>query len=79
MSPKEALEAAVAKAGGQTALAAVCGCTQGAIWQMINKAQPAMSVQYVLKVEAALGVSRQHLRPDVYPQAIGDAASSIAA
>ena len=67
MDPREALEKAIADAGGQTALAAICGCTQGAIWQMLNKSEPQLSVPFVLKVEAALGISRHDLRPDIYP------------
>lgn len=53
--------------GNQSKLAEVCGCTQGAIWQMIHKAKPALSVQYVLRAEAALGIPRHLIRPDVYP------------
>jgi len=57
------------KAAGdsQTKLAEICGCTQGAIWQMINKPEPALSYKYVLKVEAALNIPRHLLRPDLYP------------
>lgn len=64
--PKEALERAITTAGSQTALAHICGCTQGAVWQMLNKAGK-LSVQYVLKVEAATGVPKHELRPDIYP------------
>lgn len=58
--------------GNQSKLARICGCTQGAVWQMLNKPQPMLSVQYVLKVEAALGIPRHHLRPDVYPDPASD-------
>lgn len=51
----------------QSELARICGCTQGAVWQMINKPTPALSVKYVLKVEAALHIPRHVLRPDFYP------------
>lgn len=61
------LRAALTAAGGQSKLAEVCGCTQGAIWQMLNKPRPRLSVQYVLKVEDALGIPRHMLRPDIYP------------
>lgn len=61
---------AIEKAGGQTALAKICGCTQGAIWQMLNKDDAQLSTQFVLKVEAATGVSRHDLRPDVYPREV---------
>ena len=56
----------------QSELARVCGCTQGAVWQMLNKAPPRLSAQYVLKVEAATGISRSMLRPDFYPEASAD-------
>jgi len=57
----------------QTELAKICGCTQGAVWQMMNKAEPRLSVQYVLKVEAALLIPRWLLRPDYYPSPRSDA------
>ena len=69
VSQREALVLAVDQAGGQTGLAKICGCTQGAVWQMLNKPEPQLSWQFVLKVEAALGISRHDLRPDVYPRA----------
>lgn len=62
-----ALRNAVVKAGGQTALALVCGCTQGAIWQMLNRPDPRLSHKYVLIVERQLGIDRSALRPDIYP------------
>lgn len=61
------LKAALNAAGSQTALARICGCTQGAVWQMLNKEVPRLSIPYVLKVEAALGIPRHMLRPDIYP------------
>lgn len=70
MSPSEALSTAIEAAGGQTGLARICGCTQGAIWQMLNKDDAKLSHKFVLKVEAATGVSRHDLRPDLYPRDI---------
>jgi DNA-binding transcriptional regulator YdaS (Cro superfamily) len=67
VTPQDALNKAVEKAGGQGKLARICGCTQGAIWQMLNKAEPKLSAEFVLKVEAATGVPRWELRPDIYP------------
>lgn len=67
MTAEDALRQAVKKAGGQTALAVICGCTQGAIWQMLNRAEPRLSHRYVLIVERTLGISRYVLRPDIYP------------
>lgn len=67
LNPQEAFAAAVAKAGGQTAFAAICGCTQGNIWQLLEKGS-LLPAQYVLKVEQeGLGFTRHDLRPDLYP------------
>lgn len=51
----------------QSEMARVCGCTQGNIWQLINNGSK-LPGQYVLRVEAATGVSRHDLRPDLYPR-----------
>lgn len=77
MTPADALEAAIKAAGSQTALSEICGCTQGAISQMVNRPEPRLSHPYVLKVEAATGVCRHDLRPDLYPPE--DAAERAAA
>lgn len=64
-----ALRAALAAVdNNQSELARICGCTQGAIWQMLNRPKPCLSYKYVLKVEAATKVPRYLLRPDIYPQ-----------
>lgn len=70
MSPRDALIAAIDQAGGQTGLARICGCTQGAVWQMLNKGDAQLSHKFVLKVEEATGVSRYDLRPDLYPREV---------
>lgn len=68
-----ALRLALKAAGdNQSELARVCGCSQGAIWQMLNKPQPQLSHLYVLKVEAAFGIPRHLLRPDIYPRPISE-------
>lgn len=72
-SPVRAFEKAVEKAGGQTKFAAICGCTQGNIWQLLKKGSP-LPAQYVLRVEAETGFSRHDLRPDLYPREQGEAA-----
>lgn len=64
--PHRAFKEAVAKAGGQTAFAAICGCTQGNIWQLLKK-KSLLPAQYVLKAESGTGISRHDLRPDLYP------------
>ena len=67
VTPCEAFQAALGMAGSQSGLARVCGCTQGAIWQMLQRPSPQLSTPYVLKVEAAYGIPRHLLRPDIYP------------
>jgi len=65
-TPFEALMLAVRRAGTQAALARIAGVSTTAVWKWVRytKRVPA---EYVLKVEAATGVSKHHLRPDIYP------------
>lgn len=67
MTPKEALQKSIDEAGSQEALAKRIGCTQQGIGKMLNKAGRA-SPRYVLAIEAATGVSRHDLDPDIYPR-----------
>jgi hypothetical protein len=55
------------RAGGHTELARVCGCSAPNIFQLVDK-RSLLPGRYVLKVEAATGVSRHDLRPDLYPR-----------
>lgn len=71
-SPLTALQDAVNKAGGQTALARAIGKTQGHVSQWIRRRY--VPAEEVLKIEAATGVSRHDLRPDIYPREGGEAA-----
>lgn len=61
-SPELALQHAIKKAGGYTALAKQLGVSRPAVarWSLC----PPMRV---LAVEAVTGVPRQQLRPDLYP------------
>lgn len=61
-----AFKQAVKQAGSQTKLASICQCTQGNISQLL-KAGRLLPGEYVLAVEAATGISRHELRPDLYP------------
>ena len=61
-----AFERAVANAKGQKPFSKICGCSQGAISQRLIKRQ-LLVAEWVLKAEAATGVSRHELRPDIYP------------
>lgn len=61
-----ALLAALKVVGSQEKLAAICGCTAPNVWQLIRRGS-ALPGRFVLKVEAATGISRIALRPDLYP------------
>jgi DNA-binding transcriptional regulator YdaS (Cro superfamily) len=62
-----ALERAVEAAGSQSKFAAAVGTSQQLVsyWLTNRKALPA---EFVLPAEAALGISRHDLRPDIYPK-----------
>lgn len=62
----EALKTAIDAAGGQTALARAIGKSQGHISQWLRREY--VPAEEVLKIEAATGVSRHDLRPDLYPR-----------
>lgn len=61
-----ALQRAVAKAGGQSALARMCGVSQPSVWAWLARGKK-LPGEYVLLVERETGVSRHELRPDLYP------------
>lgn len=65
-TPFEALEAAVRIAGGQSAFARLCGKAQPTVWKWLQNGKR-LPAEHVLTVEAATGVSRHLLRPDIYP------------
>lgn len=71
LSPFEALDLAVTRTGSQAAMAKICSVSQPAVhkWLTTSKQLPA---EHVLKVEAATGVSRHDLRPDIYPRGLQD-------
>ncbi len=64
-TPLQALQAAVERAGGQSALARKLGCSQPTVWYWLNKLGH-VPAENVVGVEAASGVSRSNLRPDLY-------------
>ncbi len=65
-SPFEALRSAIERAGSQTAFARICGVGQPAVWKWLQSSKR-LPAGHVLAVEAKTGVSRHHLRPDIYP------------
>lgn len=68
-TPFEALRKAVDVIGGQSALARICDVSQAAVWKWLQSAKR-LPAEHVLRVEAATGVSRHLLRPDIYPREI---------
>jgi DNA-binding transcriptional regulator YdaS (Cro superfamily) len=71
LTPFEAFDLAVTRAGSQSELARICGCTPANIGQLLQKKRT-LPAEYVLKVEAATGVPRHDLRPDLYPRGLQD-------
>lgn len=61
-----ALQKAVERAGGQTALAEKLGVTQSRVHYWLNDAKRGVSPDLVPAIEAITGVPRHELRPDVY-------------
>jgi len=47
----------------------ICGVTQPAVWKWLQSGKR-LPAEYVLTVEAATGVSRHLLRPDIYPASL---------
>jgi DNA-binding transcriptional regulator YdaS (Cro superfamily) len=68
--PAGALIAAVSMAGGQSAFARLVGVSQTSVWRWIEY-RKVLPAEHVLCAEAATGVSRHDLRPDLYPREHG--------
>lgn len=66
-TPLEALNDALYLAGSQAALARICSVSATAVWKWLQSSKR-LPAEYVLRVEAATGVSRHDLRPDIYPR-----------
>ena len=65
-TPFEALQQALAIAQSQSELARICGVSQPTVWKWLQSSKR-LPAELVLRVEAATGVSRHLLRPDIYP------------
>jgi DNA-binding transcriptional regulator YdaS (Cro superfamily) len=65
-TPYEALQLALDSLGSQSELARICGVSPTAVWKWVQSSKR-IPPEYVLRVEAASGVSRHWLRPDIYP------------
>ena len=73
LTPSDALREAVEIAGGQSATARICQRSQAAVWKWLNNGK-LLPAECVLALEAATGVSRHALRPDIYPVSHSDPA-----
>ncbi|MDT8758256.1 helix-turn-helix domain-containing protein [Sphingomonas psychrotolerans] len=62
----EALLAAADAYGTQSAMGDALGVSQPTIWRWLKQSRQ-LPAEYVLRVEADTGISRHHLRPDIYP------------
>jgi DNA-binding transcriptional regulator YdaS (Cro superfamily) len=74
VTPSQALVRAVAIAGGQSATARICNKSQSAVWKWLQS-ERSLPAEHVLAMEAATGVHRHLLRPDIYPISLGRAGS----
>lgn len=63
-----AFRRAVAFAGGQAPFERLTGLKQQTVSYRLRNDIPLKSAEEVLNVEAATGVSRHDLRPDIYPR-----------
>lgn len=64
---QRAVARAVEVAGGQLRLARAIGASQSTVWEWLKRSPRGVHPEWVLRVEAATGVPRHHLRPDLYP------------
>jgi len=67
LTPFEALTLAVDKAGSQAEIARIAEVSPTAVWKWVQSSKR-VPAEFVLKIEAATGVSRHDLRPDIYPR-----------
>lgn len=77
MSPLEAFHLAVDRAGSQSGFERKTGMAQQRVSYALKHGKH-LPGEFVLKAEAATGVSRHALRPDLYPRNLPDGAHSAA-
>jgi len=65
-TPKHVIRKAIKIAGGQAELARLIGVKSQYVWNWINR-DSGVPAEYVIPIEKATGVTRQELRPDIYP------------
>ncbi len=67
LTPFEALELCLSRARTQEAMAIELKVSQPTVWRWLQSSKR-MPAEHVLTAEAAWGVSRHDLRPDIYPR-----------
>jgi DNA-binding transcriptional regulator YdaS (Cro superfamily) len=67
-----ALAKAVRQAGSQLAFGRLIGKRQSVINDWLREERP-LPAEHVLTIEAATGISRHDLRPDIYPRNLAPA------
>jgi len=65
ISTHDALRRAVDLVGSQAAVARLLGVSQPSVWKWLAKKKP-LPAEHVLAIEAATGVPKEQLRPDIY-------------
>lgn len=68
--PLQAMRDAISALGGQAAMARLCEVAQPSVWGWVHRIGR-LPAEHVLKVEAATGIPKEDLRPDIYPRAAG--------
>ena len=71
------LAESVRKVGSQSAFARLVGKSQSSVHTLMREGKP-LWAEAVLKIEAATGVSRHRLRPDIYGAAAVDESAASA-
>lgn len=66
MEEKSALDRAIEKAGNQQALAELIGVKQQHVSYWKQKGRKRVPAEYCAAIEAATGVGKHELRPDLY-------------
>jgi len=67
LTPFEALQLAVKRAGTQAKFAEALGVSQPTVWRWVQSSKR-LPAEYVIPVEKLFGVSRHDLRPDLHPR-----------
>jgi DNA-binding transcriptional regulator YdaS (Cro superfamily) len=69
LTPYEALVLCRDRAGSDSQMARDLQVSQPKVWRWINQSK-LLPAEYVLTAEDLYGVSRHHLRPDIYPASL---------